>query len=54
MAAVSSTKWASFYTEPNIVNDEDILDEDDEVTSAGMCCFIDCLDLTILRIVIDK
>lgn len=35
LAAVSSTKWASFYTEPNILSDDDILDEDDEVTSAG-------------------
>ncbi|CAH8500593.1 unnamed protein product [Schistosoma curassoni] len=34
LAAVSSTKWASFYTEPNILSDDDILDEDDEVTSA--------------------
>nr|CAH8838357.1 unnamed protein product [Trichobilharzia regenti] len=44
LAAVSSTKWASFYTEPNIQSDDDILDEDDEVTSAAVSAVLDSFE----------
>ncbi|CAH8493350.1 unnamed protein product [Heterobilharzia americana] len=44
LAAVSSTKWASFYTEPNIMSDDDILDEDDEVTSAAVSAVLDSFE----------
>ncbi|VDP58897.1 unnamed protein product [Schistosoma curassoni] len=44
LAAVSSTKWASFYTEPNILSDDDILDEDDEVTSAAVSAVLDSFE----------
>ncbi|TNN12123.1 Peripheral plasma membrane protein [Schistosoma japonicum] len=44
LAAVSSTKWASFYTEPNIISEDDILDEDDEVTSAAVSAVLDSFE----------
>ncbi|VDL89304.1 unnamed protein product [Schistocephalus solidus] len=35
LAAVSSTKWASFYSDINGAPTEEVIEEDDEVTSAG-------------------
>ncbi|TPP66703.1 Peripheral plasma membrane protein CASK [Fasciola gigantica] len=42
LAAVSSTKWASFYAEGS--SGEDVLDEDDEVTSAAVSAVLDSLE----------
>ncbi|TGZ55293.1 hypothetical protein CRM22_010456 [Opisthorchis felineus] len=44
LAAVSSTKWASFYSDNEVGSTEDILDEDDEVTSAAVSAVLDSLD----------
>ncbi|GAA33420.2 peripheral plasma membrane protein CASK [Clonorchis sinensis] len=44
LAAVSSTKWASFYSDNEAGSTEDILDEDDEVTSAAVSAVLDSLD----------
>ncbi|KAF8569074.1 hypothetical protein P879_03554 [Paragonimus westermani] len=44
LAAVSSTKWASFYADADGGNTEDVLDEDDEVTSAAVSAILDSLE----------
>ncbi|CAH8614379.1 unnamed protein product [Dicrocoelium dendriticum] len=44
LAAVSSTKWASFYTEGETGDNLDSLEEDDEVTSAAVSAVLDSLE----------
>ncbi|KAF6780141.1 hypothetical protein AHF37_00349 [Paragonimus kellicotti] len=44
LAAVSSTKWASFYTDADGGSSEGILDEDDEVTSSAVSAILDSLE----------
>ncbi|KAM7541211.1 hypothetical protein Aperf_G00000029060 [Anoplocephala perfoliata] len=44
LAAVSSTKWASFYSEANGSHASEIIEEDDEVTSAAVSSILESLE----------
>ncbi|KAL7062454.1 hypothetical protein AAHC03_0684 [Spirometra sp. Aus1] len=44
LAAVSSTKWASFYSDINGAPTDEVIEEDDEVTSAAVSVVLDSLE----------
>ncbi|VDN98456.1 unnamed protein product [Rodentolepis nana] len=47
LAAVSSTKWASFYSDINGARAGEFIEEDDEVTSAGKFGLISCMTMFV-------